>query len=921
MMAKEEIHVCYGCGKQFKRAADLGQHQVKKRACAFELGKRLFRPTNNGDESNKNESFEPSNDDFGSFDAYSVSSIEETPVTPSGDSTNDGVFLLSDVEMDQRMPFCPTDIIDLELVEMLEGFGAPLGAYDKIMTWVHNAVIGGYDFTRKPKTREAFMKKLRERYNLQGLDPITEDIPVLGPVDKATIIRFDFKEQLMALIHDRNVWNEDNLVFNRDQPYGKYKNNGPISEMMDGKWYSDAYDRCINDPNTQFLMPILLYIDKTHIDLNSRFGLEPVMFTVANLNQSTRAKDSAWKHLGFVSQYDKFLSEEEKNALRGSAGIFPVNYHRQLRGILSSLIELQNDPMTIFLPIGNNIKKVEIIIELCAVLGDGEGSDRVCARKECRSEKAKRLMRMCTCPYDHADNPSFKCKLIKQTDIMGLTEDENFEELEKMGQWPIPNAMFDVSFGGCPYGIFSATTPCIMHFFKEGWIMYATKAILIGLQPKYRRMIAKSASAITYVQKQSARTELPRVNYVKGVIKTVCVTHEERMGILLHIYIAFLIKDNYKALVQSKGKASIDGIIHVMERLLIFEAYLLRNGAGFWALEDADIEEPKLKRKIARLIRDLVKYIPRDEGAGWKLQKIHEAMHIPRQITMRGPPRGVDTGANENHHITKAKRPAKQVRKRHGTFEWDVAQRVSDQLAVQTAFDRINNVMEISSGLSCDSTSTDETDNGANYSLTGATNYTITMDEDEMGDQTVSIEWHSKNGKMPKTDPTVVNFLVEVLGEKGFNEIECYTHFTRKGILFRAHPDFQSTGEWYDWILCRYEKDIYVGRARNYGVEEVDIPAKIVCIVLLPGSEEDGVSELCVVAHSCEWKTSSIGSLASEWSLKYKADGTPAYEMVNPETIVGHTYCIQECPGINGKKPKSTRVLQLKSRGEWYKLF
>ena len=448
--------------------------------------------------------------------------------------------------------------------------------------------------------------------------------------------------------------------------------------------------------------------------------------------------------------------------------------------------------------------------------------------------------------------------------------------------------------------------------------MYATKAILTGIEPKYRRMIAKTASEITFIQKQSAKTELPRVNYVKGVIKTACVTHEERMGILLHIYIAFLIKDNNKALKAHKGKAKIDGIISVMERLLIFEAYLLRNGAGFWAVEDKDVEEPKLKRKIAQLIRDMVRYIPREEGAGWKLQKIHEAMHIPEQITMRGPPRGFDTGANENHHISKAKRPAKQVRKRHGTFEWDVAQRVSDQLIAKTARDRITMSMEELHGVQSDLS--EEKDN-MDIEITGATLYTISWDENEMGDLEISVKWHIKKEKLPKIHPTVASFIADNFGDGGFNEVECFTHFQRKGVLFRAHPDFQSNGEWFDWILCRYERDVYVGRAREHRVEAVDIPVKLICIILVPKSDGEDGSDLYLVGHCCGWRTNPMGSLASEWFLQYKADGSPAYDFVNPETIVGHSYCIQECPGLSAKKPKSARVLQLKSREEWYKLF
>ena len=42
---------------------------------------------------------------------------------------------------------------------------------------------------------------------------------------------------------------------------------------------------------------------------------------------------------------------------------------------------------------------------------------------------------------------------------------------------------------------------------------------------------------------------------------------------------------------------------------------------------------------------------PRNEGNGWKLQKLHEILHLPIDVTNFGSPKNFDTGIMENRLI------------------------------------------------------------------------------------------------------------------------------------------------------------------------------------------------------------------------------------------------------------------------------
>jgi hypothetical protein len=54
-----------------------------------------------------------------------------------------------------------------------------------------------------------------------------------------------------------------NLV-NSQNPFGKYLPVGPSDkEVLASYWYSKTYDKYMTNPDTQFLLPLEMYLDKT----------------------------------------------------------------------------------------------------------------------------------------------------------------------------------------------------------------------------------------------------------------------------------------------------------------------------------------------------------------------------------------------------------------------------------------------------------------------------------------------------------------------------------------------------------------------------------------------------------------------------------------------------------------------------------
>ena len=56
-------------------------------------------------------------------------------------------------------------------------------------------------------------------------------------------------------------------------------------------------------------------------------------------------------------------------------------------------------------------------------------------------------------------NPFVECKRIVSERISDLVTNGNLDELKRLNQYCVQNAWFQVDFGGCPYGMFSAACP------------------------------------------------------------------------------------------------------------------------------------------------------------------------------------------------------------------------------------------------------------------------------------------------------------------------------------------------------------------------------------------------------------------------------------------------------------------------------
>ena len=237
-------------------------------------------------------------------------------------------------------------------------------------------------------------------------------------------------------------------------------------------------------------MPIIFACDETKISNQGRGSCWPLQFTTSILSQELRNLPCAWRPLGYI--YDTSLTMSSNEEKRLGTDLKYSRLHIILKSILASFVKCQNDSSLdgIKLSFGKHTKKVNLKVPCFFIIGDMQGGDKMCCSAPVYSNRVNRLCRKCNVKGSESGDPFVECKKIVMEPIQRMVQRNETEKLRALNQYNVDNAWFNVSFGGCPYGIFSAACPveplhalengiiadCLKVMFAKNWI----NKVLIG---------------------------------------------------------------------------------------------------------------------------------------------------------------------------------------------------------------------------------------------------------------------------------------------------------------------------------------------------------------------------------------------------------------------------------------------------------
>ena len=382
---------------------------------------------------------------------------------------------------------------------------------------------------------------------------------------------------------------------------------------------------------------------------------------------------------------------------------------------------------------------------------------------------------------------------------------------------------------------------------------------------------------------------------------------------------------------------SADDLLALLHRCLAFQAWYAK-GHPFRISTDDDVR--RIKRHLHSFIRGIKKHVPRHEKNNWKLQKLHEILHLPDQMKQFGSPMNCEVGVMENNLQAAVTRPGQRALKREKDFTVSLNNRVCENNRLARAMQHVpDDIPETRRQIDrreywkrktlADTSPRDysEVRNDDDHAdETDSDNSDDSQDADNRnGDQPVASEFRAKNPHYTIHLPTqsvrfprknqryhvnqvVVDHLCRHYAGK-VETIDCFYEYWRAEKRYRAHPNFQGKGEWYEWVTMSWTNDDgspLAPQPFDMPLGHSNVPEKVLCFFRDPmtNSEPPDQAGILMLTHSCVRPVAvPKGGLLQRWDLDYVQTENPA--RFNPQLYIQSVDCIdrrvlvvQDRPGI-----------------------
>ena len=240
------------------------------------------------------------------------------------------------------------------------------------------------------------------------------------------MIFFDASEVFASLLSCPTLNQDKNYFFDcTKDPFVAPQTTSYVGDIHPGCCYRMTYEALIKKFGVDMLLPCIMAMDKTHIDMAGRLQMEPITILHGLLNHVVRRLPIAMRILGYInhstpvhlpsaSEHDSELNvpaDLSKGTLRvkdplkrhpnASWSTYILNEtHMQIQFILeeSGFLRLQKHGFRWDLHYNKKIYPVVFHPYVPFIIGDTEGHDRLCGHYTARFSQISQLCRICECP-------------------------------------------------------------------------------------------------------------------------------------------------------------------------------------------------------------------------------------------------------------------------------------------------------------------------------------------------------------------------------------------------------------------------------------------------------------------------------------------------------------------------------------------
>ena len=171
------------------------------------------------------------------------------------------------------------------LLDILNKTKCPLNMFEKIVEWaVHCSINYNVTFNASTKiNRNDILCKIITKYNWSGLQPMESSLKLTACNEEVNVVHFDFKQALYSILTDSNLMQKQNLL----DSIHKAIESKVLDDLDMGYAFQNGIVNFIKYPKLEEHVPIVFWIDKTHMDVHARLKLEPLMMTLGAFNWET----------------------------------------------------------------------------------------------------------------------------------------------------------------------------------------------------------------------------------------------------------------------------------------------------------------------------------------------------------------------------------------------------------------------------------------------------------------------------------------------------------------------------------------------------------------------------------------------------------------------------------------------------------
>jgi hypothetical protein len=544
-----------------------------------------------------------------------ASAFDRGPLAPPVGLESGRAFSVQPDHQKARHCFTNQDRSLMKLYHIFDEADSPRYLCDKVLAQLKEEMTRHNFEPNNPllTKRNPFMARMHRKFPSPPPEAVMVQLETFeSPI---TIYRFDAMQQLQAHLLRQDLYgNLDKLNVNPDDRWDQsvHPCSTHLREVTDSPWFKDKVAEVNNctllpddlvlprdgSQHIPFLFPVEQYQDATGNDNKESSSLEPVMIGSGLLKSSFNGDHRSRFIIGYIPCLTKKKATPGKRKKKFGASV--RDYHKCMSILMEPLVQAQKDPPLLDMLLGDQVRRVQLIVVMAVILGDGKSTDMLCGRVMSHTNTL-RLSRATFTPSDSAEETgSEQFNWIKSIVIERVTRAALFdvtctndmrslwnshlhttvrtktqrgrhisaanrrtrickEILKKaLGSHAVINAFFPLDFGS-DYGVFGHTFSDLMHVLEEGIFKYLLSVFLDPLSDAIAGNLDDLATKLLgpKANRCHGMRSFPRVNFTRGFTRLTLLSSEERVGALLAL-VLLLQTDKGQAILEDRFSPGFD---------------------------------------------------------------------------------------------------------------------------------------------------------------------------------------------------------------------------------------------------------------------------------------------------------------------------------------------------------------------------